>query len=96
MGRGNVLRKHVTKFDKKRCLKCKYHAGCNTEVGGQYSRVICNYASINRSSCLKRGVNGSVVDSRGDDFYNCLLFEQGAAIKEIKQLHYGENNAARI
>lgn len=96
MGRGNVLGKHATKFDKRRCLKCAYHAGCNTEIGGQYSRVICNYACIEQSSCLKRADDGSVIDSRGDDFYNCRLFKRGTAIRETRRLHYGENNAARI
>ena len=37
--------------------------------------MYCNYAAINDQTCLHK-VDGKVVDRRGTDKDNCLLFEE--------------------
>ena len=68
------------KFDKKKCAKCKYHGtGCGGYPVTTKSRIIsiyCNYCNGD-DTCLKRLDSGEVIDQRGDDYYNCKLFEEG-------------------
>ena len=74
------------KFKKSRCLKCKYHGighgSFSTKVDDKSIQVYCNYATIAESTCLKPINNKEVIDMRGEDYYNCLLFSEGAMIKE--------------
>lgn len=71
-----------SKFDKKKCLRCKHHGtGCGGHPVQTKTRVIsvyCNYADDNRT-CLKRLENGEIIDQRGNDYYNCKLYEEGKA-----------------
>lgn len=73
------------KFNKSKCLKCKYHykmSNCfqgRTERGAYYS-VVCNYASITDHTCLTREGN-RVIDRRGEDYNDCKLFQEGKPLK---------------
>ena len=75
------------KFNKKKCLKCKYHGighnGYPVRLSGSIKslRVYCNY-SITGSSCLKPISTYKTTDIRGEDYDNCLLFSPGEMIKE--------------
>ena len=71
----------MSKFNKKKCKKCKWHGRLCS--GGQ-SGIYCNYSSLHRKSCLKR-IGKDVVDVRGSDYDNCLMFEQGNATRDISQ-----------
>lgn len=80
------------KFNKKKCLKCKYHSkhpiGWPVRVkqkDGTYKtvNVSCNYnfsgeVALKRDASNKNGYK----DSRGDDYNNCLLFKEGPQLKE--------------
>ena len=78
------------KFDKRKCLKCKWHGlGCGgypVRVGfnGRTLPIYCNY-SISERTCLKKLKDGSIIDSRGDDYNNCKLFEPGKAEVEDEE-----------
>lgn len=80
-----------SKFDKKKCLKCKWHGtgiGYPVKISEIRHDVIhCNWSSYNDSACLKM-VNGEVIDIRGDDYHHCKLFEEGKA-EEKKIDYYG-------
>lgn len=81
------------KFNKQKCLKCKYHGlGCGgypAKVGfnGRTVSVYCNYSILERT-CLKRLKNGQVIDLRGDDYNDCKLFEAGKAEVEDEDEDY--------
>lgn len=75
------------KFNKNKCLKCKHHScgvGWHAKViknGKEYDvRVHCNY-SASKDTALKM-INGKLVDTRGDRYNHCLLFEEGTPEKE--------------
>ena len=80
--------KNKPKFNKSKCLKCKYHGlGC----GGYTVRrnksmvhVYCNYAFINDMTCLQPGPRNTTIDLRGDDYDNCKLFVEGK-VENVKQ-----------
>lgn len=73
------------KFNKKKCLKCKFHG---TGVGypvrvksknGNWTtiNVHCNYgAGQGGSSCLRPLNCQETYDLRGEDYDNCLLFKE--------------------
>lgn len=75
------------KFRKSKCAKCKWRGlgdGYITKLkqDGKYKtiKVYCNYTSLNGKSCIQRIDKNNpyeVYDIRGDDYYNCLLFEPG-------------------
>lgn len=81
------------KFDKKKCLKCKYHGlGVGYSVkasNGTFKRVFCDYSGITDSTCLKPGPNHTVIDLRGDDYKNYKLFVNEKLQKEVPQLVIG-------
>ena len=68
------------KFSKKKCRQCKWHGtGVGYQVkdaSGQKVMVHCNYSGFHESTPLRR-IDGKVIDLRGEDRYNCLLFEKG-------------------
>ena len=70
------------KFDKRKCLKCKYHGlGCGgypVKVGfnGKSIPVFCNY-SLSERTCLRKQKDGQIIDIRGNDYNNCKLYEAG-------------------
>ena len=77
------------KFDKFKCYKCKYHGmgvGYSIRVNGKVLKVHCNYCGINKSSCLRKQEDGTVIDIRGNDFSNCKLFEEGEMIKSVEEI----------
>lgn len=61
-------------YDKKKCKTCKYHGN----MSGMYQNgTWCNYSGLsNDGTCLKR-VGDEVIDRRGGDSKNCLLYEKG-------------------
>lgn len=62
---------HKSKFNKRKCRTCKYH-------GMESNKVICYYAGLKGRACLRR-VGKEVVDTRGEDFNKCKLYERGKA-----------------
>ena len=69
------------KFDKRKCLKCKYHstlANVGYAVRKGKNDVIypyCNYAGVTKSTCLRKS-GKETEDIRGNDYYSCRLFER--------------------
>jgi len=81
------MRRNKPKFDKKKCLKCRYHGtGCGgypvkLNDRGITVTVYCNYTTLMDDTCLKR-VKGEIVDRRGEDYHDCKLFEEGKAMED--------------
>lgn len=79
------------KFDKQKCLKCKYHGigkcGYFTRAGSKATKVFCDYATIAKSTCLKPINITDVVDLRGTEYNNCKLFAEGSPEREREQFH---------
>ena len=77
------------KFDKSKCLKCKYHGrgknGYSTRKGNTTVAVFCDFATITDTTCLKRNDKGTAKDLRGEDFDNCKLFSPGKAEREFSK-----------
>lgn len=65
---------YKSKFDKKRCKKCKWHGKM---AYGTTSPVYCNYTATAPEGygCL-RIIQGEKIDMRGTDYSNCLLYEK--------------------
>ena len=70
--------------NKKKCVRCKYHGffgsrsyGTSEETFGR--TMICEYAKITNKTCLYSD-HGKVLDRRGTDPDNCLLFERGERV----------------
>lgn len=75
--------KSKPKFNKKKCVKCKYHStglGYPVMIDGHQKTIHCNY-SITGQTCLRMTENG-IVDARGYDYNHCKLYEKGSAIEE--------------
>lgn len=70
------------KFNKKKCKKCKWHGKLCS--GGQGGGIFCNYGSLHKRSCLTR-IGRDVVDIRGNDHDNCLMFEKGKSMRDLAQ-----------
>ena len=75
--------KDKPKFQKNKCIKCKYHTkqvsgAYQARVGGKTIPVACDYSTVTGRTCLTE-VNGKIVDRRGNDYYNCKLFVKGVA-----------------
>ena len=75
MGRGRVT-KGPSKFDKSKCATCVYGGRLGGDQGTA-TKIICNYASVTRHSCLQRQSDGSVQDIRGTEYDNCKCYEKG-------------------
>lgn len=79
------------KFSKRKCRKCKWHGagvGYRLKEDGQHLLIHCNYSGYHESTPL-RCINGKVIDLRGEDRYNCQLFEKG--VPESKKQDFGGN-----
>lgn len=79
------MKRLEVKFDRKQCMKCKYHGTIGSRTMGNHNCICCDYAILAGEACLKRvGVDGYVYDRRGDGG-ECQLFEAGKALgtKEI-------------
>lgn len=79
MRKGNKMK---PKFDKKKCLKCKHHScgvGYHAKLyknDKEYDvRVHCNYSASGKTAL--RRVDNLIIDTRGNDYNHCLLFEEG-------------------
>lgn len=70
------------KFNKQKCMECKYHAEGTAGWQLEKRRVYCNFAILNSYTCLKRGAKGTAVDIRGENYEKCKLFSKGAIIHE--------------
>ena len=43
------------------------------------SSIYCDYCCVTGHTCLQR-VGSEIIDTRGDDYHNCKLYEKGASI----------------
>lgn len=76
---------HKSKFNKQKCVTCKYHGKASTADGTgnkNLNGVHCYYANTGET-CLRR-VGNKVIDIRGEDFNNCKLYERGKKCKTTK------------
>ena len=66
-------------FNKKKCRSCvyqmKYTGGSKDEV--DYTHIMCGYSLMKRTTCMKLMPDNEIVDIRGDDPDNCLLYLKG-------------------
>ena len=70
----------MSKFNKQKCMKCKYRCTVSSGAGLKISarNVACYYGALsNQGSCLTL-VKGKIVDRRGDDYDHCKLYEKGS------------------
>lgn len=69
------------KFNKRKCLKCKFHGNCGAGVGvkinGASRGVICDYAGVTGNTCLTLDSSRHVIDIRGNDYDHCALYTKG-------------------
>lgn len=82
MGRRRVSKKRTSKFDKEKCGTCVFRARCSTGSDAAVYGTMCNYACVTKSSCLKRTDSGTVIDIRGEDYYNCQCYKKGDPIEK--------------
>ena len=81
--------KHGEKFDKQRCLKCKWHGtgiGYPARTMGKDGKMVtvmvhCNYSAYHERSCLRGIGKDGHYDIRGEEWDDCLLYEEGEAEK---------------
>lgn len=75
------------KFDKNKCLKCKYHierlGGYHAKRVGREVSVMCNYLGATGHSCLTLDDNGVKIDRRGEDHKDCKLYQKGKMLKSL-------------
>ena len=73
-----------SKFDKAKCWKCKYHCYMGNLQGNkpfekmtelERANIGCYHSVIKSDTCIK-GVGNHRIDQRGDDYYNCKLYEE--------------------
>lgn len=78
------------KFSKKKCRKCKWHGtgiGYPVHIKKKNGEVVgilvhCNYTAYDgHTSCLRPTPEGGSIDIRGEDYYDCKLFEEGTPAK---------------
>ena len=71
------------KYNKVKCKKCCFRvsdtSAYRTDDGDSVS---CNYSTIMGKTCLRRGEHGTVIDIRGNDYDNCLLFKEGDSLRK--------------
>jgi len=79
------------KFDKKKCLVCKYHGiGCGGFTVRKHNNMIhvfCDYATITKDTCLTKTTDGATIDRRGDDYDNCQLYDAGNVSRDRSQFY---------
>lgn len=66
-----------SKYNKKKCATCVYRG--THGAAGLGVKYYCNYADTGKSATKR--VGKEVIDTRGGDFNNCLLYEKGAQRK---------------
>lgn len=89
-----AVRKRKPKFDKQRCLDCIYHGtggGYMARKNGKTLGINCNFSGATKSTCLTLSEDGlTVIDRRGEDFFNCQLFVEGKPLKEKEDFEEDE------
>jgi len=77
------MTKHRSKFNKSKCLQCKYRCTFSGGAGLKVSpqNVACYYGALSQTGTCLRLVNKQIVDIRGDDYNNCKLYEKGTREK---------------
>lgn len=74
------------KFNKTKCLKCKYHGGgsslnlgypVHTE-NGDIKYIYCDYMCVTGRSPIEPTPKRGIYDIRGNDYDNCRLYERGS------------------
>lgn len=71
-----------TKFNIKKCAKCKYHGTILSRTLGNVKNISCDYAALaHEGTCITR----SGEDKRGNDPDNCRLFEAGKSLARAKK-----------
>ena len=72
--------------DKYKCYKCKYHSYLGTipkdKPITEYSdleleNIVCYYSILSHKSCALKKSGKHLIDRRGKDPKNCLLYEEG-------------------
>ena len=81
--------KKKAKFDKQKCMQCKYHgrgmSGYSARRGDTTVAIFCDYATITGDTCIRRTPKGYTEDIRGEDFDNCRLFYPGKVKRELSK-----------
>lgn len=79
------------KFDKQKCLKCRWHGmGLGWSAitpDGKNVSIHCNYSGHHETTPLRAAPGNTFTDLRGNDFNNCLLFEEGEMEKEDDEIY---------
>ena len=74
------------KFDKQKCLKCRWHGmglGWSAIMpDGKNVSIHCNYSGYHDTTPLRSGANSTILDLRGEDYDNCLLYVEGMPDEE--------------
>ena len=80
-------------------MKCRYHArgfdsGYPVKIKDEDGKektayVYCNYACTTGISTLTLDSDKNVIDRRGIEYNNCLLFEEGEPEKKVHNIHVG-------
>lgn len=72
--------------NKELCKKCKYRGTIGARTGNGED-ITCDYfaTSNEKRTCLVKG-GADVKDRRGDDFNNCLLYEEGEQISRARSM----------
>ena len=60
---------------RKQCRKCKWHGVLSGYAN--HKAYFCAYSQYHDRPAMQRADNGSLIDTRGRDHYDCLLFECG-------------------
>lgn len=66
-----------SKYNKKKCATCIYRG--THGASGLGVKYYCNFSDAGKSATIRIGKD--VIDTRGGDFNNCLLYEKGAQRK---------------
>lgn len=79
-----------SKFDKSKCWRCKYHCYMGNLSGDksfdkmtdlEKGNIGCYHSVMKSDTCIK-GVGKRKTDQRGNDYYNCKLFEENTVTNQ--------------
>ena len=68
--------------NKRKCRSCVYHmkytgGGKVDDETDFTSHIMCGYGLMKHTTCMKSMPDGTLLDIRGDDPENCLLYTKG-------------------
>lgn len=66
-------------YNKELCNRCVYRGTIGSRDGSSESTV-CDYASLSKNGTCIKYVHGAIVDIRGNNKDECLLFRRGKAL----------------